>query len=112
MTAKLVNRRTKTRTLENGQDVLDGKTLLEAIVILQDLQKKFEEDTDYTKIYFDIEYDYGYSGHPCLEIKGDREESNKEYNLRIEREDGEKLRQSIRDRNEYERLKGMFEGKK
>ena len=111
MTAKLVKRKIKTRTIESGQDLLYGKTLKEAITILQDLQKRYEEDTDYTKIYFDLDYDYGYDGHPCLQIMGQREETNTEYSLRTEREDGEKIRQAARDRNEYERLKGMFEGK-
>ena len=105
-------RQTKTRTLEDGQDLLYGKTLKEAITILQDLQKRYEEDTDYTKIYFDIDYDYGYDGHPTFQIMGDREETNKEFAKRTEREDGDKVRQAVRDRNEYERLKGMFEGKK
>jgi hypothetical protein len=108
----MLKRQTKTGTLDCAQDILDGRTLTEAITVLQALQKKYEENTNYTKIYFDIDYDYGYDGHPRLLIRCDREETDKEYALRTEREDGDKVRQTVRDRTEYERLKGMFEGKK
>lgn len=96
MKKKMVQERIDTNAVYN----LEG-SISKAIEILNGYVEKYGDG-----IYLSI--DYGCEGEAYLALCIDREETNEEYNSRINEEKKRKEEQEVRERNEYDRLAKKF----
>jgi len=98
-------KKTKTDVIVSSYD-FDGYSVDEIIVQMTALKNMYSQ---YTNLYFSDDYHYEYK---YTTLKGDRLETDAEYEYRLDGEHKSKLRVEENERKQYEKLKTKFESKK